>query len=342
MRKYLSWTLLFAASLAAVPAIPVIIGRSGADNAAKKVSKAAKDGIYTAEVHEDEPYRVLDVSTGEVIEVSPHDYVVGAVCAEMPATFEEEALKAQAAAAHTYAERQRMRERKEPHAELCGADFSNDTTKYQGYFTENQAKQYYGENFDMNYKKITKAAEEVLDYVITYEDEPIIPAFHSMSAGTTESAENMWGAAVDYLVPVESSFDTEAPKYLSEVKYERDVLKNELETAFPDISAEGEVSEWVKPVQTSASGTVLTAEVCGKAVTGSELRNALSLRSACFTVKAEGDALVFTTKGFGHCVGMSQYGANAMAAQGSTWQEILMHYYPGCEIRKLEIAEKMW
>ena len=133
----------------------------------------------------EQPYKVLEVSTGEILEVPVRDYVIGAVCAEMPASFHSEALKAQAAAAHTYAERQRMHEQKFPTPELCGADFSTDVSQYQGYYTKEQAKQFFGADFEKNYQRISDAADEVMDYVITYNDEPIISAFHSMSPGMT-------------------------------------------------------------------------------------------------------------------------------------------------------------
>ncbi|MBQ8297926.1 MAG: stage II sporulation protein D [Ruminococcus sp.] len=339
MKKILPFMLLFTISVITVPAIPVYLsgkGGSVSESAVIEEISVSESTSVTQEVTETaESYKVLDVSTGEVLEVSAEEYIIGAVCAEMPATFEPEALKAQAVAAHTYAERQRLRELENPTPELCGADFSNDTSKYQGYFTLNQAKQYFGENFDVNYNKIKTAAEEVCDYIITYEDEPIISAFHSMSSGKTESAENVWGAAVEYLVSVDSSADTSAPKYLEEVRYDKELLRAKLTSSFEGIQLGEDFTKWLTAGEISESGTVLTVAVGGKTVSGNDIRTALSLRSACFEVKYEGEEAVFTTKGYGHGVGMSQYGANSMAAEGKTWQEILQHYYPGCEIKQV-------
>lgn len=329
MKKYFPFLILFAASVIAAPAATLKL--SDGEAAVAEISEKAAP---TESSEEPDSYKVLDVSTGEVYDVPAEDYIIGAVCAEMPATFEPEALKAQAVAAHTYAERQRLREKSSPTPELYGADFSNDTSKYQGYFTINQAKQYFGENFDLNYSKIKSACDEVKDYIITYDDEPIISAFHSMSTGKTESAENIWGTAVDYLIPVDSSFDVSAPKYLDEVKYEKDILKAKLESAFGDINIGEDMTKWITIEQKSDSGTVLAAKVGGKTVTGNDLRTALALRSACFDVRYEKDSAIFTTKGYGHCVGMSQYGANSMASDGSSWKEILKHYYPNCKIEK--------
>lgn len=346
MKKYISQFLALSLSVMVIPAVPVYISgrteRTEKKSAAPETAEApdteesteAPDTVAeekTAAADPGEPYKVLDMASGQVIEVPVRDYVIGAVCAEMPASFHEEALKAQAVAAHTYAERQRIRERRSPTADLMGADFSNDTSRYQGYFTEAQARQYFGESFEESYRKISEAADEVLPYIMIYEDEPIVAAFHSMSTGQTESAENAWGAAAPYLVPVDSSYDTKAPGYMEEVRLTRDVLRQKLETAFPGIVLGDELSSWITAEESSGSGTVLRATAGDRSVSGNDLRQALALRSACFDVRYEGEEAVFTTRGYGHGVGMSQYGADSMAQEGKNWKEILEHYYPGAE-----------
>ena len=279
-----------------------------------------------------ESFKVLDITTGKVEEISVFDYVVGAVCAEMPATFEPEALKAQAVAAHTYAQRQKEKALTSPDKELNGAYFSNDSSKYQAYFTENQAKQYYGDNYEQYIEKIKNAVSDVESEILVYEDEPIIAAFHSMSSGTTESAENVWGSKVEYLIPVESDYDTEAPKYMEEYEYTADEVKERLENAFDDIKLGDKPEEWFSDVSKSKSNTVLEIKAGNLTVTGQEIRAALSLRSASFDIEYD-DGFKITTRGYGHCVGMSQYGANAMAKEGKTYKEILEHYYPNTELK---------
>lgn len=328
MKRYFSVLIFSAVSIAVLPAIPVLFSGKAVIPEVTEISES-KEPSYTGE-----PYKVLDVTTGKVTDVDEKTYVVGAVCAEMPATFEPEALKAQAVAAHTYAERQRLKERSEPTAELCGADFSNDTTKYQGYFTKNQAMQYYGDNFETYYDKIENAVNEVMPYIITYGDEPIISAFHSMSSGMTESAENAWGTAVEYLVPVDSSYDTSAPRYLEEVSYSKEQLRQILAEKFSGINLSEDFTTWISINSVSDSGTVLSAMVGDFKVSGNDIREVLGLRSACFEVSYDGDTVIITTRGFGHGVGMSQYGANAMASDGKSWREILEHYYPECTIEK--------
>lgn len=324
MKKYISFITSFTIIVTFIPAIPVFVsGKNGNEN------------IRSTEISENktqECYKVLDVSTGEVIDVNKLDYVIGAVCAEMPATFEEEALKAQAVTAHTYAERQCMRERENPTPELCGADFSNDTSRFQGYFTVNQAKQFYKDNFDLYYNKISDAVSEVWDYTIYYDDEPIVAAFHSMSSGKTESAKNVWGSDIEYLQSVDSSQDISAPKYLEETEYDSETVKNKLISEYPEIQLDDDYTKWFEIKDVSDAGTVLSLRAGDIEITGNDLRSVLLLRSAVFEIECRDDKFIFTTKGYGHCVGMSQYGANAMAQEGKTWKEILEHYYSGCTI----------
>lgn len=337
MKKHLFSALFMGISIAVIPAVPVCFSGKAAPVEAKAAPEVKLSEVSLPESsYSTEPYRVLDVSTGKITEVSVRDYVIGAVCAEMPASFEPEALKAQALAAHTYAERQRIRERSEPSEGLGGADFSNDTSKYQGYFDDEKIHHYFGDNYDEYYAKISSAADEVLPYIITYGNEPIIAAFCSMSSGTTESAENAWGSPVDYLVPVDSSCDKTAPKYEETVTFDKDFLRGRLEKSFEGIELGDDMSKWLTIAEISDSGTVLTVRAGDMTVKGSDIREALGLRSADFDITCDGDEMIITTRGYGHGVGMSQYGANAMAAAGSSWREIIEHYYPNCTIEEMK------
>ena len=337
MKKIIAAALILAAAVTVIPVIPARMARNSRNNAepqylANETAKDAMADINADKKYSAEPYEVFNIEGSEVLKVPVRDYVIGAVCAEMPASFEVEALKAQAVAAHTYAERQRLREKESPTPELCGADFSNDTSKYQGFFTIEQAKERMGDKFADSYEKIANAVDEVLPYIITYDNTPIIAAFHSMSSGFTESAENAWGSPVEYLVEVDSRSDLTAPKFREDKRFTEEEMKSALEAAFPDITLDSSPSEWIVPLTISDAGTVLTANAGNISCTGNDIRAALSLRSAAFDVRFECGEFVITTKGFGHGVGMSQYGANAMAADGKSWKEILEHYYPACSI----------
>ncbi|MDE5648637.1 MAG: SpoIID/LytB domain-containing protein, partial [Oscillospiraceae bacterium] len=327
MKSYISAAVIFAALLVTIPAAPLAVSelrasanaeptaavykteesvKSTEKQTGEKNSTDDEEDNEKEEKSKQEAFKVLDITTGKVEEISVYDYVVGAVCAEMPATFEPEALKAQAVAAHTYAQRQKEKAMTAPDKELNGAYFSNDSSKYQAYFTENQAKQYYGDNYEQYIKKIREAVSDVEDEILVYEDEPIIAAFHSMSSGTTESAENVWGSKVDYLIPVESDYDTEAPKYMEEYEYTADEVKERLENAFDGIKLGDKPEEWFSDVSKSKSNTVLEIKAGNLTVTGQEIRAALSLRSASFDIEYD-DGFKITTRGYGHCVGMSQY-----------------------------------
>lgn len=278
--------------------------------------------------------KVLDFTSGQVIELSLREYVIGAVLAEMPASYHEEALKAQAVAARTYAVRQQEKQRLSPDPELMGADISNDSTKYQAYFTPEQAKAFYGSGYESYLEKVSAAVDSTGCDVLVYGGEPIVAAFHSTSGGKTESAEVVWGSPVEYLVPVDSSGDEKSPSYLDEKVFTEAELKARLETSEEGAELDGDPESWLKIEERSESGTVTKIKAGNTELSGADFRQIFSLRSANFTVEysAKGGTFSITTKGSGHGVGMSQYGANDMANGGSGYREILLHYYDGAEI----------
>lgn len=356
MKELLKVTAVFALLLAAIPLLTFLKPRE--NDAPSMTAEAA--GVYSAgntpaETETSVPpipdpqngqagdpavsgntdsLKVLDFTSGQVMELSLRDYVVGAVLAEMPASYHEEALKAQAVAARTYAVRQREKQRLSPDPELMGADISNDSTKYQAYFTPEQAKAFYGVGYETYLEKVSAAVDSTGSDVLVYEGEPIVAAFHSTSGGKTESAEVVWGSPVEYLVPVDSSGDEKSPSYLEEKVFTEAELKARIETSLDDAELEGDPEEWLKIKERSESGTVIKMTAGSLELSGTDFRQIFSLRSANFTVEysAKGGTFSVTTKGSGHGVGMSQYGANCMANSGSGYKEILLHYYGGAEI----------
>lgn len=356
MKELLKVTAVFALLLAAIPLLTFLKPR---ENAVPPLTAKATD-IYGFGSTPDKPetsdtpisesqdgqadnpvksgdadnLKVLDFTSGQVIELSLRDYVIGAVLAEMPASYHEEALKAQAVAARTYAVRQREKQRISPDPELMGADISNDSTKYQAYFTPEQAKAFYGVGYESYLEKVSAAVDSTGSDVIVYEGEPIVAAFHSTSGGKTESAEAVWGSPVEYLVPVDSSEDEKSPSYLEEKVFTEAELKARLETSLKNAELDGDPESWLKIEERSESGTVVKMTAGGSELSGADFRQIFSLRSANFTVEysAKGGTFSITTKGSGHGVGMSQYGANAMANGGSDYKEILLHYYNGAKI----------
>lgn len=277
-------------------------------------------------------YRVLHTASGTVSEVPLRDYLIGAVGAEISAASEPEALKAQVVACHTYAERIKAQNAADPDPALCGADFSDDANRYQAFFTEDDLRQFYGNEFDIYYARLTEAVDAAGDLLLCYEGEPIAAAFHAISSGETESAETVWGNALPYLIPVASPADRSAPDYEETVSIPPDTLQKVLQTQDPACTFPEDPAQWFSEPSHSPSGSVLQIG-CGSITwSGQLLRQVLGLRSASFTVQFDGSQFQFTTHGFGHNVGMSQYGANAMAKDGCAFDVILAHYYPGTEL----------
>lgn len=332
MKQYLSVAAIFSFLLLAIPAV-AFVNKPSLPTAEAEISTATTSPPVVRQNHDD-VFLVLDAETDKILKIPARDYVIGAVSAEMPASFEPEALKAQAVAAYTYAVRQREKERISPTEELNGAHFSNDSTKYQAFFTEEQAKSVFGKAYEAKHSKVSGAVDQVLGEILVYGNEPIVAAFHSMSGGVTESAENVWGSPVAYLVPVESPEDALAPNFSEEVVLTPEEISARLTTAFPDIVLESDPESWFSVEERTASGTVTKLSAGNKVITGLEFRTVLNLRSANFEIEFSDKSFRITTKGYGHGVGLSQYGANAMALQGKSYEEILAHYYKGTSLKR--------
>ena len=282
-------------------------------------------------------FRIKNLSTGEVETVSARDYVIGAVASEMPASFSVEALKAQAVAAHTYALRKKL------DAASLDADFEADPSNYKGYMTEELARVWFGDNFDVYWSRIVGACDEVLGKVLVYQTEPIIAAYHSMSAGLTESAETVWQTGVPYLVPVESAGDMLARNFEVETDVTADEVKGLLVAKFPNIKLPTDKTKWFAVKTRSQSGTITELTAGDMTMTGQDAREMFTLRSANFTVEYANGKFTFTTLGYGHGVGLSQYGADYMARQGATYDEILAHYYSDAslvDLSELKLAKE--
>lgn len=284
-------------------------------------------------------FQILDQTTGQVVEVPVRDYVRGAVAAEMPVEFHLEALKAQAVAAHTYALHHHMVQQTSPDPLLEGADFEADPSNFKVYITEAQAKDFYGEQADFYWAKICEAADSVLDYVVTYEEEPIVAAYHAISAGQTEDASNVWIGSAPYLQPTESEGDLLAPDYQTQYTISADELQTELMHAYPELVLSEDPAGWFGGEERSESGYVTDIEIGDQIIHGKELREILGLRSHHFTVSYQNGIFLFDVYGYGHGVGLSQYGADFLARQGYTFEQILNKYYTDAAIVRLHLPE---
>lgn len=271
---------------------------------------------------------VLDSSSNKISKITAKDYVVGVLSAEISPSYSTEAIKAQAVAAYTYA----CKKRNDRISSGGDYDVSTDSNLCQGFLSRDDAKKKWGDKSAEYLKIFDDSYDSVEGYVITYDGKPILATYHAISGGKTESAENVWGSAYPYLIPVESIGDLLAPNYLSEVTLTADEFKTKASTL--GVTLGDDPSAWIKEPKRSDSGTVLQYTLGDKVVTGSQMRTAFSLRSANFDLTYSDNSLKFVVRGYGHGVGMSQNGANYMALQGSTFLEILCWYYPGCQMSK--------
>ena len=269
---------------------------------------------------------LLAVQDGETVEKMALDqYLRGVVRGEMPASFELEALKAQAAAERTYVYYQLAAGRKEAHPD---ADVCTDPGCCSAWLSEEAAREKWGEDFDGWESRIGEAVAATDGQTALYGGQPILAVFHSSSAGKTAEAGDVWSGDVPYLRSVDSPEGEETvPNYYSAAEFTAAEAKTLLAQAHPELTLRGGPDKWFGAAERDDSGRVSTVEVCGAPLRGVEIRRIFSLRSACFTIDAAADRVTFRVTGYGHGVGMSQYGANELARQGKTWQEILMWYY---------------
>lgn len=269
--------------------------------------------------------------TDKTLTVSEFEYVCGSVAAEMPLTYHEEALKAQAVACYTNSIRLKNSADK---SSINGADISDDTSVHQGYLSKEERKEKWGESYQKYESKLETVVNEVLGEYLTYNNDYCVAAFSAICTGTTESAENVWGNKIPYLVSVKSSGDTLSPAYSSTNTFTKSQFISIMKDLGVSINSKTDISSVIGKAKTSKAGTVLKIEINKKELTGMQIREAFSLKSAAFKVTATENEVTFKVNGYGHGVGMSQYGADYMARQGSTYDEILKHYYKGAEIVK--------
>lgn len=278
----------------------------------------------------------LRVLNGDAVEeMTLGAYLVGVVRAEMPASFEPEALKAQAVAARTYT----LYKMQTGGNHAGTADICTDSTCCQAYISEESARSNWGESADAYEAKIEAAVRDTDGEVILYGGVPILAVFHSSSAGQTRSSGQVWVSDLPYLQAVDSPEAADAiPNYYSRVEFTAEEFREKILAARPEADLSGDMGGWLKNAVTDAAGSVETVEVGGVTMRGTAVRSALGLRSACFEWEAADGKLIFYVTGFGHGVGMSQYGADQMAREGADYREILTHYYTGVTVEPCTAA----
>ena len=250
------------------------------------------------------------------------EYLIGVVSSEVPITFETEALKAQAVASRTYALKQ-IENNKDNYYDVT------DNVLSQVYSSNEELKERWGSDYEKNYNIVKKIVEETKGEYVSYNDDYIYAFFFSTSNGKTEDNKNVFGADLPYLKPVNSSFDKdENSSFLSKTSFSKEDFYNKLGIEY---SENLNIDNIIK----TDSDRIYSLNINNYSFKGRDFQKKLSLRSNDFTIEEKDNEILITTKGFGHGVGLSQYGANALAKQKKNYQEILKYYYQGTEIKKL-------
>lgn len=264
---------------------------------------------------------------GEARTMKLEDYVVSVVAGEISPDFPTEAIRAQAVAARTYALYKQKTGRPAQHEEADVCDDPAHCAAFVDLKTEAAAR--WGEQADTAEDVIRQAVEDTAGQVLTYEGEPIVAVFSSAAGEKTERAVDVWGSDIPYLQSVDSPGGEACPKYYDAVVLTADEIRERAAKTLPSADLPGDPSGWFKASERSEAGGIVRMKFGGVEVKGTVMRTLLGLNSTNFTVKIDGNTLTFTTTGYGHGVGLSQWGAKYSAEQGQTYDEILAHYYPG-------------
>ena len=282
------------------------------------LKKTQKENKY--EIEKNKTVRVLRSETNKVETIPIEQYLIGVISGEMPVSYEIEALKAQAVAARTYTLK-KIESKQDYTYDVI------DTTDDQVYVDIDYLKKTWGTNYETYIKKIKQAVEETRGQYLTYDGKIIKAFFFSTSSGTTENCEDVFGEKLPYLISVSSTWDENSPSYLSTEKYSKNEFYELLEIPYNE--------KLTIDINRNESNSINTIKINDNTLRGTEFRQKLKLKSTNIEIKEEGNEIIITTKGFGHGVGMSQYGAQELALLGYKYDEILKYYYQGTEFKKI-------
>lgn len=347
MRNFISLVLAFAIIIISVPVVSVVykdelINIGGAAVSAETSAPSSQSSTSAEETTsapqkakistpKKDKVKVLLTKNKKIDAVSLEYYIVSVLAKEIDINSPDEALKAQAVCIYTFLLHTQESTKSEKY------DITDDSSVHQSYLCKADLKKFWGKNYDINYERLSKVVKSVYAQYLTYGGKVILAAYHSSNSGLTESSENYWGSAYPYLVPAVSTGDRLCADYKRKSEFTPAALKAKLKTLkdkkfnFPESP-----SDWIGEHTQSRSGTVMKINIGGAELTGREVREALALKSAVFTIDYKGGKFIFTTCGYGHGVGLSQEGAKYMAKLGFSYSEILKNYYKGCELSGID------
>lgn len=309
------------------------VSGESSENVEESSNSNVKEDNVQNKIYEYSKYstiRLLHASTNTIEELKLDEYLLGVVSAEMPATFEQEALNAQAVVARTYT----IYVAEHNNGKHEGADICDDSTCCQAWISKDDRLARWDEDKgEENWKKIEQAVYTTIGKVATYNGEVIDAFFHSNSGGKTEEVSNVWGGTnLPYLQSVETAGEDAYSQYASEVTLTKSEFEEKIKKSHPDFSINYNEEQCIKILEYTQGNRVKTIKIGNLELSGVEVRGLLGLRSANFSVEISEDNIKFSNKGYGHGVGMSQTGADALAKQGKNYEDIIKHYYTGVEI----------
>lgn len=308
-----------------IPLLSIITSKGGAH--------APKDDESGNSNRDKTYFCVFDEASGKIMEIEDREFIYGTVCTEMPASFEIEALKAQSVAAYTYFSK--VREDFRNKNGTGQSEITINIDKWRYYTTKEKIKSKWGDNFERRYEKIKSAVDSVFGEVIEDNGNIILAMYHAISSGKTERSKDVFGGDLKYLTSVSSIGDKEVKGYETSAEFNEDEFKEIITNVWNDCKFEKPPYEWIKDINRTPSGMVTNITICSHKTNGREIRAIFSLRSADFDLEYKNNKFIFKVRGYGHGVGMSQYGAQYMAKQGADYREILSWYYPETQIVKL-------
>lgn len=318
--------------------IPILFTKNKINDVAKKleITNEIINGIITESTYDYKNYqniKLLHLATNQVEEIKLDEYLYGVVSAEMPASFEVEALKAQAVVARTYTIYKIINSG----GKHEGADICDNSTCCQAWISkEDRFAKWEETSRQSNWDKIVEAVNSTQGKIITYNNEPINAFFHSNSGGMTETTINVWGGTgYPYLQAVATSGEETYTQYHSEVTLSKQTFIDKIKEKHSDFEIDFAVDECIKILEYTDGNRVKKVKIGNLELSGVEVRTILGLKSANFKVTIIGENIKFEVIGYGHGVGMSQTGADSMAKSGSTYEEIIKHFYTGVEITNI-------
>ena len=336
MKKILIYILILICICFSIPIIFTTefskrVNTNVAQNKESNEKNTIKESTYNYEKYN--TIKLLHKDTDKVEEINLDEYLYGVVSAEMPASFEEEALKAQAVVARTYTIYKIVNnDGKHDEADIC-----DDSTCCQAWISkEDRLEKWKEEEREEYWNKIVNAVNSTGGKIITYEGEPINAFFHSNSGGTTEAPINVWGGSgYPYLQSVSTSGEDAYSQYSSEAEFTKEEFEEKIKKLHSDFKIDYKEKDCIKIEEYTEGNRVKNVKIGNLELSGVEARNIFGLRSANFEITIEENKIKFEVTGYGHGVGMSQTGADSLAKEGKNYEDIICHFYTGVKIENM-------